>query len=202
MSTIEPDLIDQLISGVEQVKDSNKPFTSKIAEMDRLVDVYTSRSLERKARGVDLKPASVPEFRVESDRGLGGRVFERSAAPALPPRPTFASQLGDILRYLDSITISFLRTSEDIASYLQSSTDLDWSAAVIVLCKAFERETVQRILLPLRQSTKAYDLSNDLKDPEFTRIAKFCTTSVATPRAWDIRAFSCNCDSQRAKAEF
>jgi len=72
MSTIEPDLIDQLISGVEQVKDSNKPFTSKIAEMDRQVDVYTSRSLQRKARGVDLKPASVPEFRVESDRGLGG----------------------------------------------------------------------------------------------------------------------------------
>jgi hypothetical protein len=83
--------------------------------------------------------------------------------------------------YLDVTTRSFLRTADDIASYLQSSADLDWSAAVIVLCKAFERETVQRILVPLRLSTKAYDLSNDLKDVEFKRIAKFCTSSVAPP---------------------
>jgi hypothetical protein len=40
---------------------------------------------------------------------------------------------------------------------------------------------VQRILVPLRLSVKTYDLSNDLKDAEFNRIAKFCRSSEATP---------------------
>ena len=172
MSTLEPDLIDQLISGVEQVKGSDKSFTSKIAEMDRLIDVYASRLVER---------YQVRYMPVVPERAQRGRIMESRVSPAPPAPLTFASQFGEILMYLDGTTRSFLRTADDIASYLQSSTDLDWSAAVIVLCKAFERETVQRILVPLRLSTKAYDLSNDLKDPEFNRIAKFCTSSVATP---------------------
>jgi hypothetical protein len=178
MSTLQPDSIHQLLSRVQQVKRSDEPFPSKLAEMDRLVDVYISRSLEER---VYYMSTPAPDFSGAPERARRGRILESRAAPAPPPRPTFASQLGDIIMYLDATTISFLRTAEDIASYLQSSTDLDWSAAVIVLCKAFERETVQKILVPLRLSTKAYDLSNDLKDAEFNRIAKFCTSSLATP---------------------
>ena len=40
--------------------------------------------------------------------------------------------------YLDSTTRSFLQTADDLASYLGNATDLDWSAAVIVLCKALK----------------------------------------------------------------
>lgn len=177
MSTLEPDLINQLICGIEQVKDSDKPFTSKIAEMDRLIDVYTSRSFKLERRLYSKQEISLRLEPSQSGRG----ILESRATRASPPRATFASQFREILMYLDSTTRSFLRTADDIASYLQSSTDLDWSAAVIVLCKAFERETVQKILVPLRLSTKAYDLSNDLKDAEFNRIAKFCTSSIASP---------------------
>jgi hypothetical protein len=132
--------------------------------MDHLIDVYASRPLE--------------QYRCHIQHAQ----FMPSTEKAAPPqRPTFASQLGEILMYLHTTTRSFLRTADDIASYLRSSTDLDWSAAVIVLCKAFERETVQRILVPLRLSTETYDLSSDLKDVEFNRIAKFCRSSAATP---------------------
>src|SRR6266566_3210014 len=126
MSTLEPDLIDQLIFGIEEVKASDKPFTSKIAEMDRLVDVYTSRSLDY------YMTSPAPDFSGAPERAPGGRILESRAAPAPPSRPTVASQFSEILMYLDATTRSFLRTSDDIASYLQSSTDLDWSAAVIV----------------------------------------------------------------------
>jgi hypothetical protein len=36
-------------------------------------------------------------------------------------------------------------------------------------------------MIPLRTSTGAYDLSNDLKDTEFGRIARFCSSPAAKP---------------------
>jgi hypothetical protein len=181
MSTLEPDLVEQLMFGIELVKLSDEPFTSKIAEMDRLVDLYTSRLLERRA---SVHRIRAPAFGRAPERSQGGSFLESRGLPSPPsplPRPTFASQFGDIVMYLDATTVSFLRTAEDIASYLQSSVHLDWSAPVILLCKAFERETVRRILEPLRLSTKRSDLSNDLDDLEFNRIAKFCRSTEASP---------------------
>src|SRR5436305_495281 len=141
MSALEPDSIQHLLSQVQQLKRSDDAFTSKIAKMDHLIDAYVFRP----SRYYSFMPSAKPAKRAPAP----------ARAPAAPPPPlTFASQFGEILVYLDATTRSFLRTADDIASYLRSSTDLDWSAAVIVLCKAFERETVQRILLPLRLSTK------------------------------------------------
>jgi hypothetical protein len=129
MSTREPDSIQQLLSRVQQVKRSNEPFISKIAEMDHLIDVYASRPPARYSTGGAQFMPSLGKLPMPS--------APAQAAPPSPPRPTFASQFGEILMYLDTTTRSFLRTADDIASYLRSSTDLDWSAAVIVLCKAF-----------------------------------------------------------------
>src|SRR5438874_1560736 len=98
-----------------------------------------------------------------------------------PPPPTYATPFAQILSHLNLTTRSFFRTAEALSSFLQQSSDLDWSPAVIALCKAFELETVQRIMLPLRMKIASEDLSADIKDKDFGRIAKFCNSSAAKP---------------------
>ena len=45
--------------------------------------------------------------------------------------------------------VRFIATAEHVGAELQSEPHLEWSPAVIGLCKAVELETVSRILIPL-----------------------------------------------------
>jgi len=92
----------------------------------------------------------------------------------------------------------FISTSEHVARQLDTAADLEWSPAVIGLCKAFEAEIVQGIRIPLRTALSGEDLSADRADKDLSRVAVFCAATNAKPP--ELGAFShlLHCYPQRA----
>ncbi len=78
-------------------------------------------------------------------------------------------------------SLRFLATSAYVAGTLESADGLDWSAAVIGICKAFESEIVVRLMVPLREASRGTDLASDLADRDLSRIAKFCGVAAGSP---------------------
>ena len=89
--------------------------------------------------------------------------------------------LGDIMHRLHLLTVNFLDTSEALASALREHSDLDRSPAVIMLCKAFEKETVERLVIPLRKKSSGRNLGADVSDQDLGRIARFCLGTGKPP---------------------
>jgi len=80
----------------------------------------------------------------------------------------------------------FLSTSDYVASGLQDNPSLDWSAAIIGLCKAFETELVFRVFEPLRILAEGTDLTQDARDRDLQRVANYCAKK--TPAAPELGA--------------
>ena len=74
---------------------------------------------------------------------------------------------------LSEAALKFVSTSEHLSRVLESVPDLDWSPATIGLCKAFETEIIERILIPLLAQTKGVNIEVDVKDKDLGRVAKF-----------------------------
>jgi hypothetical protein len=90
---------------------------------------------------------------------------------------------------LSERALKFIATSEYVAQHLTAGENLDWSAAVIGLCKALEIETVSRIIDPLR-ATESSDFSEDSKDKDFGRVAKYCSgVAAAAPELGTLKHF-------------
>jgi hypothetical protein len=77
--------------------------------------------------------------------------------------------------------LRFIATAEYVAGQLQSNAQLEWSPAVIGLCKAVEAEVVSRILRPLAALTAGADLSGDKNDKDMGRVAAFCADPKRNP---------------------
>jgi hypothetical protein len=77
--------------------------------------------------------------------------------------------------------VRFIVTAEHVAAQLRSDPQLEWSPAVIGLCKAVEAEIVSRILRPLAALASREDLSSDKKDKDIGRVATFCADSTQKP---------------------
>jgi hypothetical protein len=75
----------------------------------------------------------------------------------------------------------FIATAEHIATQLESSPQLEWSPAVIGLCKAVEVEIIRRILAPLVTAAHSENLSVDAKDKDIGRVAAFCSGLSGKP---------------------
>lgn len=84
-------------------------------------------------------------------------------------------------RHLSDQSQRFLGTAEYIARSLAGRTDLDWSAAIIGLCKAVEAELLVRLIEPLRGRAQSLDLDADESDPQLGRVARYCSGQSATP---------------------
>ena len=78
-------------------------------------------------------------------------------------------------------TVRFIATAEHIAGQLQAVPQLEWSPAVIGLCKAVESEVVSRILMPLADKANGADVSAEKKDKDIGRVAAFCVDSTRKP---------------------
>ena len=76
--------------------------------------------------------------------------------------------------HLTPEAVRFIATAEHVAAKLQSEPQLEWSPAVIGLCKAVEFELVNRILIPLAKSSIGADLSVDRDDKDLGRVVNFC----------------------------
>ena len=74
-----------------------------------------------------------------------------------------------------------LATSECVARQLANATDLDWSAAVVGICKAVEVELLERLVAPLATECHSLDLDEDVHDRDLGRVARFCSGRTSTP---------------------
>ena len=77
--------------------------------------------------------------------------------------------------------LRFIATAEHVATQLESSAQLEWSPAVIGLCKAVEAEVVSRVLRPLPAAAADQDLSGDKSDKDIGRVAVFCAEAQRKP---------------------
>ena len=68
-----------------------------------------------------------------------------------------------------------------MAEQLQADPQLEWSPAVIGLCKAVEAEVICRIVRPLADLTSHEDLSSDKNDKDLGRVAAFCANPTRQP---------------------
>ncbi len=112
-----------------------------------------------------------------------GELEHRCFPPHRPAETASRRELtlGEVLCELNATILVFLRAADALASALSAQAELDWSPAVIALCKAFELETVDRILLPLRLKSAGLDLRNDIPDKDLGRVTKYCSSPTARP---------------------
>lgn len=82
---------------------------------------------------------------------------------------------------LSSGALRFIATSEHVATHLESDAQLEWSPAVIGLCKAVETEVVNRVLMPLAAISNSNDLSADKRDKDIGRVAAYCIDPTRKP---------------------
>ena len=75
----------------------------------------------------------------------------------------------------------FIATAEYVAGRLSDSAELEWSPAVIGLCKAVEVEVLRRVAEPWRAACITYDLSGDVGDEHIGRVAKWCAGRSPKP---------------------
>jgi len=79
-------------------------------------------------------------------------------------------------KLLSSSSLKFYATSECVAETLAKEPNLDWSPAIIGLCKAFELEIIERFINPLKEFCINIQITDtDLKDKDFGRIASYCS---------------------------
>ena len=78
-------------------------------------------------------------------------------------------------------SLRFIATAEHVAAQLELNAQLEWSPAVIGLCKAVEMEVASRILRPLATLAGAEDLTDDKSDKDIGRVAAFCANPVRKP---------------------
>jgi len=82
---------------------------------------------------------------------------------------------------LSEESLRFIASAEYVAKHLEANPQLEWSAAVIGLCKAVEIEVVRRILQPLASHLVGTDLSEDRADKDLGRIAAYCADASRKP---------------------
>jgi hypothetical protein len=82
-----------------------------------------------------------------------------------------------------------LATAHAVTPALRNATGLDWSVAIIGLCKAVEIEVVHRIAEPLRLAAGGQDMTVDAKDAEFTRVARYCGGTAPAPELGSLTRF-------------
>ena len=99
---------------------------------------------------------------------------ERKAAQMLRASEERASRLSPQ-------ALRFLATAQHLSETLRVGPDLEWSPAVIGLCKAVEVEIVRTFLKPLAQRSVGSDLSADTADKDMRRVAVYCNGSRPDP---------------------
>ena len=82
---------------------------------------------------------------------------------------------------LSSPAQRFIESADALATFLATQPHHDWSGPVINYCKAFELETVNRIVRPLcRELDHAGIPDVDLKDKDIGKVAAYCANNNKT----------------------
>jgi hypothetical protein len=110
----------------------------------------------------DIKAERLAEQLVEMVSVADARDALRRAVYARDPEQCLTE---DSLRFLGS--------SEHVAQALLGEDALEWSPAIIGLCKAVERELVERFLDPIRETGEPDRLSAEFDDPDLGALARW-----------------------------
>lgn len=78
-------------------------------------------------------------------------------------------------------SLRFVASSEFVATQFADTPALEWSPAVIGLCKAAEMELVAHLLQPLAKASGSRNLSADRADNDIGRVAAFCAEPTRKP---------------------
>jgi hypothetical protein len=92
-------------------------------------------------------------------------------------------------RFLSPEASCFVSTAEHVARQLWAEPHLEWSPAVIGLCKAVESEIVSRILQPLADRATSQDLGADKRDNDLRRVAGFVANATHEPTLGEFHHF-------------
>lgn len=106
--------------------------------------------------------------------GLLGQQEQREAEQRLAAKESRAKMLS-------TSSFRFLATAEHVAASLGGTETLEWSPAIIGLCKALEVELVDRVMRPLALACSGQNLSGDRGDRSIARVARFCATPDREP---------------------
>jgi len=111
------------------------------------------------------------------DAELTRLLREQVTEPQVRRAGTRLGQDDARLARLSPEAMTMLATVEVVVEAFKdrTPTDLDWSAAVVGLCKAVELEVVRLFAVPLRQGTTGVDLSADRSVQGFKHMLDFCT---------------------------
>ena len=172
-------------------------FRCGLAKTSRLVTVFRedwNRLLGNGCYGLllslhDIRAGSAGDSEradalAEQLLALASEAEQREAMELLRIRSDQVDQLTERSQRL-------LATSEYVASHLANATDLEWSSAVVCVCKAVEVELVERLIEPVALECR----DADLKGTSWTRNSDRSLDSVpAAPtsrRRWGPFAISC-----------
>ena len=157
------------------------------AKKSKLITTYTAKWTRKLCNGCYGRLLSLYEIKAGS--GANDERAERLANELLS-LATVDQQRQAEQRYrasegraqaLRPEALRFIATAEHVAANLETNAQLEWSPAVIGLCKAVEVEIVSRILHPLADVTRNEDLSADTKDKDIGRVAAFCADPHRKP---------------------
>jgi hypothetical protein len=127
----------------------------------------------------EIKAGTVPED--ERAEALASALFSIVAVDDRRKAEQLFIASDKRANLLSPKALCFVATAEHVAGLLDVDPHLEWSPAVIGLCKAVEAEIVGRILEPLRTRTSREHLSVAKDGKDIARIAAFCADSTRKP---------------------
>jgi len=174
-------------------------FRCKAAKVSRLVTVYDGDWNKLLCNGCYGRLLSI--YTVKAGESPTEERVEALAAMLLSFAKGFVPSSTGPARDLTPSGFQFLATSEYVASSLKENISLDWSPAVIGLCKAVEVELRSRILDPVKALCSNVDLDADCLDRELKRVASFCAgRSSRAPELGALSHFLKTCINDKRRA--
>jgi len=144
----------------------------RLAILLRKLDGHLDRQATRRRQEIVKRGSSVRQWR---------RVPPRQTA--IPDMRLAVTSSLPLYFELCPEAIRFLATADRVAEILPVAEDLDWSVAVIGLCKAFEVEVIRRLLEPLRDQLRGLDLDSDIAEPRTRELALYVAGKTSRPPA-------------------
>lgn len=162
-------------------------FRCGAAKKSKLITVYSGDWSQRLCNGCYGRLLSL--YEIKAGTADGNEKAEELATALLSIVSVDAQRQAErLLRIsekraerLSQKALRFLSTAEYLAGQLRAEPQLEWSPAVIGLCKALEMEVVRQVLQPLAEQTTGKDLSADKKDKNLGRVAAYCTDPTRKP---------------------
>lgn len=164
-------------------------------KISKLITIYSEDWSRRLCNGCygyllsiyELKRETKPEE--EKAAELGKRLLDAFNQSQLQEAVRLLKVSEKRSIYLSERSTQFLATAEYVSKTLSQMTDLDWSSAVIGLCKAVEMELVLRLIVPLQSKVPSDALKIDMADRELMRVAKSLQPASTPPELGSIAHF-------------